>query len=217
VVGFENVLRAISRIWASPFSERASAWRQERMEQPEHVYVSILLMPSVPVEKSGVMMTVDVETGRRDHYSVAVNEGIGGAVAGQSAEELRLDSRTGAVRLLAEATAPTKRVLSRQGGLQRVPVSNREQVLEPNEIAQLLTLAEALPTRFPQRDDQGQLAPADVEFGFYQGGLVLFQIRPYVGSQSALTNSYLNRMDAGLEQLDRRVVQMNALPGSPGQ
>lgn len=214
VVGFENVLMAISQIWASPFGERASAWRQERMEQPEHVYVSVLLMPSVPVEKSGVMMTVDVETGRRDRYSVAVNEGIGGAVAGQSAEELRLDSQTGAVRLLAEATAPTKRVLSQQGGLQLVPVSNREQVLEPNEIAQLLTLAEALPTRFPQRDDQGQLAPADVEFGFFQGGLVLFQIRPYVGSRRALKNSYLNRMDAGLEQMDRRVVQMHAMPGN---
>lgn len=217
VVGFENVLGAISRIWASPFSERASAWRQERMEQPEHVYVSILLMPSVPVEKSGVMMTVDVETGRRDRYSVAVNEGIGGAVAGQSAEELRLDARTGEVRLLAEATAPTRRILSQDGGLQQVPVSNREQVLEPDEIARLLTLAEVLPVRFPQRDDQGQLAPADVEFGFHQGRLVLFQIRPYVGSRSALTNSYLNRMDAGLEQMAEREVQMNAMPGSRGQ
>ena len=85
------------------------------MEQPEHVYPSILLMPSVPVEKSGVMMTVDVETGRRDRYSVAVNEGIGGAVAGQAAEELRLDAKTGAVRLLAEATAPTRRVAKCRG------------------------------------------------------------------------------------------------------
>jgi hypothetical protein len=121
------------------------------------------------------------------------------------------------VLLLAEATTPTRRVLNREGGLQRVPVSNRERVLEPNEIAQLLTLAEALPTRFPQRDDQGQLAPADVEFGFYQDRLVLFQIRPYVGSRGALENHYLNRMDAGLEQIAERMVEMDAMPVSQGQ
>ena len=215
VVGFENVLQAISQVWAAPFSERAYVWRQERMEQPEHVYPSILLMPTVPVEKSGVMMTVDVETGRRDRYTVAVNEGIGGAVAGQAAEELRLDAQTGEMRLLAEATAPTRRVvLSMKDGLQRVPVSNRKQVLEPDEIAQLLALAEILPKRFPQRDDQGQRVPADVEFGFHQGQLVLFQIRPYVGSRSALENHYLNQMDIGLEQTAKHMVQMEVVPGS---
>ena len=214
VVGFDDVLRAVSRVWASPFTDRASAWRQERMTQPEHVYIAILLMPSVPVEKSGVMITVDVQTGRSDRYSIAANEGIGGAVAGQSAEELLIDARTGVVRLLAEATAPTRRILSEQGGLRRVPVSGRERVLEPDEIAQLLTMAEALPSRFPQRDDRGRPAPADVEFGFQQGRLVLFQIRPYVGSRSALENHYLNRMDAGLEQIHERVVRMDALPES---
>ena len=98
-----------------------------------------------------------------------------------------------------------------------MPVSNREQVLEPDEIAQLLALAKVLPERFPQRDDQGQRVPADVEFGFYQGRLVLFQIRPYVGSSSALENHYLNQMDAGLEQMAKHVVQMDVVPGSKMQ
>ena len=49
VIGFENVLEAIQRVWASPFSERAFAWRQNRMNHPEHVYPSVLLMKSVAV------------------------------------------------------------------------------------------------------------------------------------------------------------------------
>lgn len=34
VVGFDAILQAIRRVWASPFAERAFAWRQMRMEAP---------------------------------------------------------------------------------------------------------------------------------------------------------------------------------------
>ena len=32
VVGFENVVDGIAKVWASPFTERAFAWRQSHME-----------------------------------------------------------------------------------------------------------------------------------------------------------------------------------------
>ena len=82
-------MAAIARVWASPFSERAFRWRQAYMESPEHVYVSVLLLKSVPVEKSGVLVTADVDTGRPEWLTIAVSEGVGGAVAGQTAEERR--------------------------------------------------------------------------------------------------------------------------------
>ena len=63
VVDFDALLKAISRVWASPFSKRAFAWRQGRMQQPEHVYPAVLLMRTVPVQKSGVMVTRDVDSG----------------------------------------------------------------------------------------------------------------------------------------------------------
>jgi phosphoenolpyruvate synthase/pyruvate phosphate dikinase len=47
VIGFENLVTAINRVWASPFTARAFAWRQSHMESPEHVYTSILLLRSV--------------------------------------------------------------------------------------------------------------------------------------------------------------------------
>lgn len=212
VVGFENVLNAIAKVWASPFTERAYAWRQQRMDQPEHVYVSILLMRTVPVEKSGVMVTMDVETGRHSAYSVAVNEGVGGAVHGQAAEELRINSYTGDIRLLAEATSPYRRVATTQGGLKKLPATHNTAVLTSNDIKQLQQLGKELPRRIRLLNDQDQLAPLDVEFGFYQNKLMLFQVRPYLQSKRAKRSRYLNLLDLNLTSTSQQIIDLDATP-----
>ena len=207
VVGLDRVVEAILQVWASPFSERAFAWRQMRMEAPEHVYVSVLLQRSVAVDKSGVMVTLDLEGGSPEAYTVAANEGVGGAVSGQAAEELLITAQTGEVRLLAEASATTRRVLVAGGGLERRPVSGQP-VLAPAEIEQLRQLGRELPDRFPQRDETGQFVPADVEFGFVAGRLALFQIRPYLQSREALRNRFLLDLDAPLRTRSGRMINL---------
>lgn len=197
VVGVDRVIEAILRVWASPFSERAFAWRQMRLQSPEHVYVSVLLQRSVPVDKSGVMVTLGLEDGSPYWFTVAANEGVGGVVSGQAAEELLIAASTQEVRLLAEASAATRRILGPGGGLEKRPVSGRP-VLQPAEVEQLRHLGRELPQRFPQRDETGRLVPADVEFGFVDGRLALFQIRPYLQSREALRNRFLLGLDAPL-------------------
>lgn len=206
VVGPGKVMEAILRVWASPFDERAFAWRQMRMDAPEHVYVSILLQRAVPVDKSGVMVTQNLENGGHDGFTVAANEGVGGAVSGQAAEELLIAAETGEVRLLAEASAATRRVLGAGGGLEKQPVSGQP-VLEPAEIAQLWQLGRQLPERFPQHDEAGQIVPADVEFGFVAGRLALFQIRPYLQSRAARRDRFLLELDAPLRARSGRMVK----------
>lgn len=212
VIGFENVLNAIAKVWASPFAERAYAWRQQRMDQPEHVYVSILLMRTVPVEKSGVMVTMDVETGRHSAYSVAVNEGVGGAVHGQAAEELRINIYTGDVRLLAEATSPYRRVATTQSGLQTLPATRNMAVLTRNDITQLRRLGKELPRRIHLLNDHDRLAPLDVEFGFYQNKLMLFQVRPYLQSKHAKRSRYLNILDLNLTSTSQQIIDLDVIP-----
>lgn len=206
VVGLDKIIEAIVQVWASPFDERAFAWRQMRMDAPEHVYVSVLLQRSVRVDKSGVLVTQNLENGSLDEFTVAVNEGVGGAVSGQGAEELLITTRTGEVRLLAEASATTKRALTISGGLEKQPVSGRP-ILETDEIEQLRQLTLQLPNRFPQRDETGQIVPADVEFGFVAGRLALFQIRPYLQSKAARRDRFLLEMDAPLRLQSGRVIQ----------
>jgi hypothetical protein len=217
VVGFDNVLQAIRQVWASPFSERAYAWRQGRMEQPEQVYVSVLLMKSVPAEKSGVMVTADIETGSRQWLTVAVNEGVGGAVDGQRAEELLIDRRSERVRLLARAAEPFKRVLRSGGGVVKAHAGGRESILSGEEIRTLVQMAETLPGRFPSLVDAGgKPAPADIEFGFAGGRLVLFQIRPFLESSRARRSLYLQRLDAQMKGAGARTVDLEEIPREGG-
>ncbi|MGQ0656879.1 MAG: PEP/pyruvate-binding domain-containing protein [Chromatiales bacterium] len=214
VVGFEPLMEAIARVWASPFSARSFAWRQSRMDRPEHVYPAVLLLKSVPNEKSGVMVTSDVDTGDPNTLSVAVNEGVGGAVDGQAAESLRIDRNTGEVKLLAQATAPYRRVLPAQGGIEKVPVSGDEAVLKDNEIAQLIELVRDLPARFPAiTDAEGMPAPADIEFGFLNGRLQLFQIRPFLESTRARSSDYLRSLDSTNPGALQTTVRLDQMPG----
>ena len=213
VVGFDNVVNGITEVWASPFTARAFAWRQSHMESPEHVYPAVLLLKSVANDKSGVMVTQDIDSGDREILSVAVNEGVGGAVDGQSAESLRIDTRNGSVRVLAMATATWRRIPAASGGIEKLPVSGDEAVLQPDEIKQLIRFANELPQRFPPiTDDQGNPAPADIEFGFLDGKLQLFQLRPFLESRKARGSTYLSEMDQTLQGSLDRTVNMQEIP-----
>ncbi|MFN2309545.1 MAG: PEP/pyruvate-binding domain-containing protein [Gammaproteobacteria bacterium] len=195
-VGFEVIVQAIQHVWASPFTERAYAWRQMHMPQPEHVYPAVLLLQTFPSEKSGVLVTTDVETGDRHWLTIATSEGVGGAVDGQAAEELRVRRAGGEVRLLAQASAPLRAEPAPEGGMRRRPASGRDSLLLPAEIEQLRRLADDVERRFPMPvGADGLPAPADIEFGFRDGRLALFQIRPFVESPRARRSLYLIEMD----------------------
>ncbi len=219
VVGFENIITAILRVWASPFTARAFAWRQAYMRNPEHVYPAVLLMKSFASEKSGVLVTSDVDNGDRQWISIAINEGVGGAVEGQAAEELRVQRSNGMVKLLAQASAPERAGLNPQGGMIRRAASGREYVLLKDEIEQLRSLVTDVERRFPlPRNGDGLPVVADIEFGFRHGKMALFQIRPFVESRRASRSLALVEMDRQLSgrenirvQLDQHPVALDAL------
>ena len=213
VVGFDNVVKAISEVWASPYTPRAWAWRQAHMKGPEHVYPAVLLLRTVPSDISGVMITQDVDSGDGDVLSVAVNEGVGGAVDGQAAESVRIDRRTGSVRLMATATAPRRMVPQARGGIARLPTSRGDTLLGPVEVTQLITFSNELSGKFPQAGEDGKPVAADVEFAFVAGKLWLLQIRPFNESRAARHASYLIEMDRTLAgNLDRGVDMRETVP-----
>ena len=216
VVGYEGIVDAIRQVWASPFTDRAYGWRQALMDQPEHVYVSVLLHQSVNNDVSGVLITADATTGSRDFLSVVANEGVGGGVEGQSAESLRVLLGTGELRLLSSATAPRKRVLLPEGGSALVYASGRERLLREGEIDQLMALTSRLPGWFEQLPPDEQLATvADVEYGFHDGRLMLFQIRPFVQNRAAGRSEALRALDAPLAATAGADVSLESAPLAP--
>ena len=214
VVGEEAILSAIREVWASPFTDRAYRWRQGHMSDPEWVFPAVLIQRAFPSEKSGVMVTSDVEGNRAGFVTIAVNEGIGGVVDGQPAEVLLVNALDGRTRLLGEAAQRERRELDPAGGLRQVPANRSPAVLAAWEIAALLQLARRAEVDFPAlQNAQGANFPADIEFGVAQDRVALLQIRPFLESRAARTSQTLAAMDAAGTVPSETRVDLDVVPG----
>ncbi|HPG28252.1 MAG TPA: phosphoenolpyruvate synthase, partial [Myxococcota bacterium] len=155
-------------------------------------------------------------TGDPDVLSVAVGEGVGGAVDGQAVESIAIDRATGAVRFLAPASSPLRAELDPRGGIRRVPASGAESLLGPAEIDALRSLADRV-ADFPALEGpSGQRVPADLEFAFRDGRLALLQLRPFVRSRRAEESERLRALDAPLRERADRIVRLDEGPGGDG-
>ena len=93
-------------------------------------------------------------------------------------------------------------------------MSGADRVLEAGEIAQLIAFAKELPERFPEMlNAEGKTVAADVEFGFLNGELKLFQIRPVLESRQARGNAYLISLDRAIAGSEDKPVDLEAPPG----
>lgn len=212
VVDQEARMIAIARVWASPFQPRSMAWRSRILNRPEDIYTSVLIMKSVPADKSGVLVTADLAT-RGVGLTVATAWGVGGAVDGEAAETLVLRP-DGAVELLSEAKAAYRRRLRSTGGVEWVPASSGT-VLTGEEQAAVRQLAEEAQERLaPARGADGRLLPWDIEFGFVGGRLTLFQVRPLVERGQVLADRLAERLDPSPAQ-PAATIDLEAAPAAP--
>ncbi|MFN8546006.1 MAG: PEP/pyruvate-binding domain-containing protein [Candidatus Binatia bacterium] len=179
----DDIYEGLKEVWASPFELRSFSWRQTLIDEPLWVLPSVVILESVPSEKSGVLVTADVTTGDPGKMLVATSEGVGGAVDGTPAETL-LWSPQG-VELVTLFKSPWRRVLEPGGGSTIVASSGRDVVLAPDELAALVAAAQRIGAALePTRDAAGKARPWDIEFGFARGHLWLFQTRPFVGNDA---------------------------------
>ena len=194
-VGAQQILQSIKDVWASPFEERAYEWRSRILSSSDKVYPSVLLLRSVPSDKSGVIATVNLETGE-DDITVNVSQGVSAVVDGGVAESLLLKP-DGKVRLLEQARGTYRKTLRPDGGFVNLPVSRQDTILLPDEIRQLRGMVAEVKRKYPPaRTSKGEALPWDIEFGFVKVQLRLFQIRPLVRYQEVKTLEALSRLDA---------------------
>jgi hypothetical protein len=150
------------------------------------VYASVLLMRSVPSEKSGVMVTTNV-SGTREGLTISAAWGVGGGVGGEATETVVLHP-DGSETLVAEAKSPYARRVVARGGLELIPARDGA-VLTASDKDALRALAEEVGRRYqPVLDADGRPRPWDIEYGFVDGELTLFQIRPLVERGPQLAN-----------------------------
>ncbi|SHN02765.1 PEP/pyruvate-binding domain-containing protein [Polaribacter sp. KT 15] len=184
----EKIINGIKQVWASAYSERSFKWRQKYLLNPENVYPSILIIPSVDVDYSGVMITKGINEGAENDLTVAFSRGAGGAVDGQSAETRLITDNSSF--LLSPARQPDYIRLPATGNTKKCYTTFNKPILNYNNINEIRELASEIREKIGKQNDDNHAY--DVEFGFKDDKLWLFQIRPFVENKQAKSSDYLN-------------------------
>jgi phosphoenolpyruvate synthase/pyruvate phosphate dikinase len=188
ILNEENIYEGIKEVWASPFTERSYKWRQSYLNNPENVYPSILVIPSVNVDYSGVIITKDINNGSDQDMTVAFSRGVGGAVDGQRAETYIIKEDK-YYDLISPSREAKYRTIPSTGGSSVETANFSEPILTDGNMADLIEIVNKVKEEIPKNTDmQG---PYDIELGFKDNKIWLFQIRPFVENKTANTSDYL--------------------------
>ena len=203
VVDAQRIIKGIKDVWASPYTERSFRWRQRYLLNPENVYPSILVIPSVDVEYSGVLITKGIASDDDRDLTIAFSRGAGGAVDGQAAESWLL-THYGRNDLLSPAREPFYRRLPAAGGTSRLATGFAQPILNLRNVNELRALSLEINKKLPQAPGIETKGPFDVELGFLDDHIWLFQVRPFVENQNAASAAYLSSISPEIP-LSKRV------------
>lgn len=186
----DKIIQGIKDVWASPYTERSFKWRQKYLLNPENVFPSILVIPTVDVDYSGVLITKGIASGNDNDLTIAFSRGAGGAVDGQAAESYNIKT-DGTHQLLAPAREAYYNTLPVIGGTGKNVATFQTPVLNAQNIAEIVALAKTLRNTLAKKTNSNYKGAYDVELGFKDNKLWLFQIRPFVENKNALGSDYL--------------------------
>ena len=190
----DKIFQGIRDVWASPYTERSFKWRQVYLENPENVYPSILIIPTVDVDYSGVLITKDFINNNDDAITVAMSRGAGGAVDGQAAETYLVD-KNGKGQLISPARENKQRKLPTTGGSIMEHADFNTSILTQENLKTIRQFAEEAHKTMPGSKNGTYKGAWDIELGFKDGKLYLFQIRPFVENDQAKNSEYLSSID----------------------
>ncbi|MDQ3015266.1 MAG: phosphoenolpyruvate synthase [Bacteroidota bacterium] len=193
VVEPEKIFQGIRDVWASPYSERSYRWRQHYLNDPENVFPSIVIIPSVDGDYSGVMITKGITTGEDTDLTVAFNRGVGGAVDGQAAESWVL-RKNGVEELISPARETTYLTIPVTGGSIKKQTTFENRILSSQNLESLRAMASDILTELPKAPGISTKGPFDIELGFKDDKIWLFQVRPFVENKAAAASEYLQKI-----------------------
>ena len=193
----QKIIDGIKQVWASPYTERSFKWRQRYLLNPENVFPSILVIPGVNNDCSGVMITKGVTSGSLEDVTIAFSRGVGGAVEGQMAESYLLESN-GENHLLSPAREPVYTILPAEGGTEKRHTTFETPILSNYQVAAIRQFVPQLKRILPTAPGIETDGPFDVELGFQGNKLWLFQARPFVENKNALSSGYLESLNPNI-------------------
>ncbi|MEU5397060.1 rifamycin-inactivating phosphotransferase [Streptomyces tibetensis] len=173
VVGPTEVLRHVSRCWASLFTERAVTYRQRNDIDHRMVDMAVVVQRMVFPHASGILFTADPVTGNRKVATVDAGFGLGEALVSGLVNPDVYKVRQGEV---VERTVAAKQLAVRalpDGGTQQVAVDaqrQQEPALTDAQVVQLVQLGRRIEEYFG--------SPQDIEWCLVDDGFQMVQSRP---------------------------------------
>ncbi|MGW1204834.1 rifamycin-inactivating phosphotransferase [Streptomyces cyaneofuscatus] len=173
VVGPAEVLRHVSRCWASLFTERAVAYRRRNGVDHRTVQMAVVVQRMVFPEAAGVLFTADPLTGNRRTATVDAGFGLGEALVSGLVNPDVYTVRDGAV--VARAIAAKQRAVHALpgGGTREVEVDPQRQgrpALTDAQVLRLVELGRRIEAHFGR--------PQDIEWCLADDGFRIVQSRP---------------------------------------
>jgi phosphohistidine swiveling domain-containing protein len=195
----DDIYQGLKKVWASPFTYRSFSWRQTLIDEPLWVLPSVVLLESIPSEASGVLITADINTGDQSKMLLGTSEGVGGAVDGTPTETILWSP--GGSKLITTFKSPWRRLIVPGSGTRIVPSTGREFVLTPEEVKAITAAGLKIrKTLKPALDKNGRPKAWDIEYGFANGKLWLFQVRPFIGNEDFSNIPALAGLDKDLKK-----------------
>ncbi|HKU34942.1 MAG TPA: PEP/pyruvate-binding domain-containing protein [Paenarthrobacter sp.] len=177
VVGIDSVLDAVSRCWASLWTDRAVSYRTTNGIDHSTVALAVVVQEMIQSATAGVMFTANPVTGRRGEAVIDASPGLGEAVVSGAVnpDQYIVDVLSGAIlkRTLGDRQVEIRSVAG--GGTERVEQNDSDAPPEPCLSDQQVKALAAL----GQRVEEHYSSPQDTEWAIDQTGkLWLTQARP---------------------------------------
>ncbi|MCS7479671.1 rifamycin-inactivating phosphotransferase [Umezawaea endophytica] len=173
VIGPAEVLRHVSRCWASLFTERAVAYRLRNGFDHRKVLMAVVVQRMVFPQAAGVLFTADPVTSNRKVASVEAAFGLGEALVSGLVNADSYRVRDGEVVARTIATKELATVALPAGGTREQAVEQARQGRAAVTDAQVVRLVE-----LGRRVEAHFGGPQDIEWCLVDGDFQLVQSRP---------------------------------------
>ncbi|KAB2492709.1 phosphoenolpyruvate synthase [Priestia endophytica] len=173
IIGKEDILRHISKCWASLFTDRAVIYRMQNGFNHSQVYLSVIVQRMVFPQASGILFTADPITSNRKLLSIDASFGLGEALVSglvsadcyKVQEEKIVDKRIATKKLaiygLKEGGTETQQIN---------PAQQKTQTLNEHQILQLARIGRQIEAYFG--------CPQDIEWCLVDDTFYIVQSRP---------------------------------------
>jgi pyruvate,water dikinase len=173
VVGSAEILRHVSRCWASLFTERAVTYRLRNGFDHRQVHMAVVVQQMVFPHAAGVLFTADPITTNRKVASVEASFGLGEALVSGLVNADSYQVRDGEV--VAKAIAAKKLAIHAlpAGGTREEaiePARQEQPALTDEQVVRLVRLGRRIEAHFGR--------PQDIEWCLVDDGFQIVQSRP---------------------------------------